>query len=64
MRATSLSNSKGRKACPRGLEKKDNGCLPPGQAKKDTDTKVMGNVGSESDHRVRHHRRLHREHHG
>jgi hypothetical protein len=24
----------GRKDCPPGLAKKDNGCLPPGQAKK------------------------------
>jgi hypothetical protein len=27
-------STKGRKDCPPGLEKKDNGCLPPGQAKK------------------------------
>jgi hypothetical protein len=29
-----LHNAAGPKPCPPGLEKKDNGCLPPGQAKK------------------------------
>jgi ABC-type glycerol-3-phosphate transport system substrate-binding protein len=41
------------KSCPPGLEKKDNGCLPPGQAKKQrSDTRVMGHTAT----RDRHHR--------
>jgi hypothetical protein len=34
----------GPKACPPGLEKKDNGCMPPGQLRRH-DTHAMGNNG-------------------
>jgi hypothetical protein len=50
------STTHGAKPCPPGLAKKDNGCLPPGQAKKlSADTHVMGNVGTHHE-RTRKHR--------
>ena len=45
---------KAAKPCPPGLAKKNNGCMPPGQANKHDDTRVMGNKARERDDRDQH----------
>jgi hypothetical protein len=45
---------KAAKPCPPGLAKKNNGCMPPRQANKHDDTRVMGNKARERDDRDQH----------
>jgi Flp pilus assembly protein TadG len=47
---TNTASNLGSTACPPGLAKKDNGCMPPGQAKKSSDTSSMGNNSGTGSH--------------